>query len=1038
MLRALGGIALTRLSRRWRFNLPQWLGFTLAIGLALTVVLTQTMAGEAGLTAVLTRVGPMGIVTIQRGVSSPIESDAFERQVDGQVERTVGASLTPQARYIATGGMTPLSLAGLVLQGLEPGLRPSVAAYDGIETHARLTNGTWPTDLPNGDLWPVAMTTAGAALFGAHAGDVMCLQPPDTSAKRTLCVLITGLWMPRDAADPYWGASPPYLTVIATKPALFQLSGAIPTALRATALFTPNVLTITFERAGATADGLNRLRGYFEAERGDYFSTGLDGAISSYLSAADARALPVALVAELAIGVALLFVAITASMALDGERRVLAVWRGRGWSRGRLWALLMLEYLILIVLAAPVGVLLGIGASDVIGASSLGATLPGPAMLLNLLAPSLAVVLGVLAAIVAVQAWRAASSSTAELRGATRAPVAWWRWRGLDLWLAAASALYFVAARLDGFSVGGLADLVLPVMAAVALAVAGLRVFGIAALWAGHPRWGVVGQLASIQLGRRPTEHVRLALLVALAVGVGLFASVYRGTTSTDAADQAAYSAGADVRAQLADPTGPAQLDQALAGLPGVSASAKVFRAEGNPAGTFVYDDVIAVEPETLVSVLAARPGAPGNPSVHTLRLLEGADSGPMLPADTTGLSLWTYSSGLDGQLIAHLAGPGWSCECPMGSLTYQGWQQLKFDVRPPNGTLVTGLEARSTGGVRVSGELAFAGLGATEPGGRQTMLETFQQPDGWWLAPATLAGSVVDLVPGLSHSRDGTPAVAIAVQLAQGPALIRPAPGSRPIPSLVSSRLLKRMGVDVGQPFQMTAAGVTNIQMVAVAAVDWFPTLIPSQNDFLIAAREPLLARLGHARDGNAWPNELWLKLAGPPGPVVARLLDRGDVRQLEDRAALLTATSSDPLQRSLIANLTIGFVAVGLLVVGAFGLHFYLFARSRSADYAVLRANGLSAAETMGELAITEAVALGVSLPTGLAAGALSAWVLVPQLMALGIVRTGPPPSLAIDSVSVVWGLVTLVSLSAMAGWLAGVLGTRVSVAAELREVA
>jgi len=198
------------------------------------------------------------------------------------------------------------------------------------------------------------------------------------------------------------------------------------------------------------------------------------------------------------------------------------------------------------------------------------------------------------------------------------------------------------------------------------------------------------------------------------------------------------------------------------------------------------------------------------------------------------------------------------------------------------------------------------------------------------------------------------------------------------------------------------------------------------------VTSRDPLLARLAHDGDGHAWPNELWLRLSGPSQPVVRALGQRGDLVDLEDRAALLRAAEADPLRRALAANLLLGFATAALLAVGAFGLHFFAFARGRSEDYAVLRANGLGRGQVTRELALSEAAVLAVSLPVGAAVGGLLAWTLLPLP---GTPQPGPPPAFTIDPLLLGAGLAAVAVLSAAAGWLAGGLGSRVRLVDELR---
>jgi FtsX-like permease family len=1035
MLGTFAGLAWSRLRHRWRLGLARCLGLALAVALALTIALTQALAADAGFATLLRGIGPRGVVTIERPATRDAAGyAAFQGEVRNRVARELGAALRPQARYLASGGMRPITLNGGLLQP-DLSLTPGVAWYADAERHVTVTAGAWPAGSPSGGVWPVAAAAAGAELLAVRPGDVLCLRPAGTTP-RLACVRIAALWRPIDGADPYWGAGVPSLTFQVPEPEMLALAAAFPALpVRAGALLTPVPAGIPYERAGATAAAINRLRGAFGLGNGDYFATGLDDAIGGYVSAAQDRALSIELVAAQALGVTAAFVAVTAATAMAEQRRVLGAWQSRGWSRGRAWALLLVEELALLALAVPAGAALAVAAVTVLGRASLGAGPPGPATLVGAGAPPLGLAVAALAAILAALAWRATAPAGADLRAPGGPAAAWWRWRGLDLWLAAAAAAYLLVGRLGaGLTLGGAADLALPLLAAVVLAVAGLRLLPLAGRAAATARTGVAGHLASIQLRRGSGEHGRLALLLALAIGLGVFAGVYAGSTAGDAADQAAYRAGGDVRALLTDGVGPARLDEARAGLPGVADTALTYRTQGIPTGTYIYEDVLGVEPESLAAVLASRPGAPGRPSQELLRSLEGADSGPALPAGTREIGVWADSAGLDGELVADVAAPGWSCACPLGRLDVAGWRRLAAPVRPPPGARVTGLEVHALPGAdHLTGTVALSDLAAAGPDGRTAVLESFGRPAGWWRAADGTGEDVADLAPDLTAPRDGRPTTAFAVELDLGPAAVRPAPGTAPVPCLVSASLLHRLGLAVGQPFLLDVRSV-QVRMVAVAAVNWFPTLFPSVNEFLVASREPLLARLAHEGDGHAWPNELWLRLSGPSGPVVQALRQRGDVVDLEDRGALLDAAEADPFRRALVANLALGFATAALLAVCAFGLHFFAFARGRSGDYAVLRANGLTRAGVSRELALSEAAVLAVSLPVGCLVGGLAAWTLLPLP---GTPQPGPPPALAADPLLLGAGLAAVLALSAAAGWLAGSLGSRVRLVDELRAI-
>ena len=59
---------------------------------------------------------------------------------------------------------------------------------------------------------------------------------------------------------------------------------------------------------------------------------------------------------------------------------------------------------------------------------------------------------------------------------------------------------------------------------------------------------GLIGSLGSRQVARRPLRYTRAALLLILAAALGTFASAHAATWTQSQADQAAWTAGSDVR----------------------------------------------------------------------------------------------------------------------------------------------------------------------------------------------------------------------------------------------------------------------------------------------------------------------------------------------------------------------------------------------------------------------------------------------------------------------------------------------------------
>jgi hypothetical protein len=175
MLGAFVGLAWRRLRHRWRLDLARWLGLSLAIALALTIAITQALADDAG-SAVMGAVGPRGVVTIERPQTRDVAGyDTFQAEVRDRVGRELGGALRAQARYLASGGMRPVTLNGAQLQP-DLTLTPGVAWYADVERHVAVTVGAWPQGAPSDGVRPVAASATGADLLAIRPADVLCMQ----------------------------------------------------------------------------------------------------------------------------------------------------------------------------------------------------------------------------------------------------------------------------------------------------------------------------------------------------------------------------------------------------------------------------------------------------------------------------------------------------------------------------------------------------------------------------------------------------------------------------------------------------------------------------------------------------------------------------------------------------------------------------------------------------------------------------------------------------------------------------------------------
>ncbi|HEY6493021.1 MAG TPA: FtsX-like permease family protein, partial [Trebonia sp.] len=487
----------------------------------------------------------------------------------------------------------PLGLVPGALPARPAGVGPATtplleaAALDDVTSHAVLVSGVWPSSsrAPAGEI-PAALPATSAALLRLHVGDVLRLQDRNTMGRLTFT--ITGLYAQRQlsgTAASYWqldslpASGSSAASGFITYGPLIVPPGAFTSELAAgtgTWVAQPDLASVSdteLSAISADIEGLQTSLNNSNSLSGMQLTSNLPTLLSDIGSNLTlARSL-------LAIsGLQLLVLAVAALLAVarllssqrEGETALLVA---RGATRWQLIRLTAAEIVPLSVVTALAGGVAGIWLARWLGGSlygtgTAGGGVPNGGIGLSaagtwtdaLAATVVIVVLAVGALLYPVL--RPASGSTrvrrgrgAALAGATRA--------GADLALIALAVLAGWQLRrysAVATSAAGAPAAIDPVLAlAPALALAGgtiltLRLLPAAArltdrLAAGGRR--LTAAMAGWQFSRQPLRQGGAALLIVMAVATGTLALAQHQSWTRSTADQAAFTAGADVRVDL-------------------------------------------------------------------------------------------------------------------------------------------------------------------------------------------------------------------------------------------------------------------------------------------------------------------------------------------------------------------------------------------------------------------------------------------------------------------------------------------------------
>ncbi len=1068
------GLARRQLAARWTSFLPTGIGLAVAIALAAAVTLTQSRTEEAGLLQTVSRLGSQGLVSVRlTGATNQQQYDQLIAQVRQAARDDMGGLITLRGSGLLSGGYVPQTVNGQKASPLNNDFR--IAAFDGLRGHAVLVAGSWPSSAVSATL-EATLPAQFASFIHLGVGDVICAKVQDSND--SVCLRVVGIWRPQQPKEAYWGLNQvPEVAAYVDVPAYFAMlkgqtgptTGVVDTGVIsfASATLAPDLAAIRAVGAQATLDRIQLLRGHFGIQRADVVVvSSLPDALATFISDEQVAMFAVQLVAIQLLLIALFSVWFTAGNLLTHLRPTIAVWRTRGWSWTGVALLLWIELAFVAVLVAPIGILAGWAASEAVARwAYAGVAIPAfhfdPVRLGLPVAGALAVGL----ALLGVQAILASRHGVLQTRaGASRPAVAWWRRRHVDLLLALLAIPILAQSQLFGSAQvrqSGAADspisLLLPGVAIAFLAMAMLRLLPPVARLILRARPTVAVRLAGTQVMRAPGQHAALAVLLMLAIALGVFASVYASTSSRNSADRAAYQVGANARGVL---EAGVQTPVAAVNVAGAAARSDVFRGDARQVGEDV--PVLGVDPYTFKPVVWTRPDLAASPLPDLVQSLADRETGGlMIPVNAKTLTLWVYGAATGGKLTADLSDAhGRPVHGDFGTLDFMGWKQLSATLVADAGTAAEPLRFRdlaispvtkpdliSVSALAVDGKVieSFAEQ-VTGPGARSF-------PGLWWRTDAESGTFWETLLPTEDLPRDGNLTVAFRIGTGAFPTYIRPGVSrlprginspfpnyavamQAPIPALVPSEMLSRYGLTMGKQLQLQIDNI-GVTVSIVGVVDHFPTLYPELGDFIVLDRDPLLIALAYGHHQSPWSNEIWVK-ASPGGAdaAVASLQGAPGLIQVLDQRSIAFDAAHAPQQLGLESNLLLGSVASLALALIAFAFHFLILARSRLSEYAVLEANGMSPSQICRSLTVEELMVAAVCLLSGAVLGALAAVVLLPALqLGTSVPDNVPATIVTLDPVRLAIALVAVVAGVLVAGPMTALVAERPRVMAELR---
>ena len=539
-----------------------------------------------------------------------------------------------------------------------------------------------------------------------------------------------------------------------------------------------------------------------------------------------------------------------------------------------------------------------------------------------------------------------------------------------------------------------------------------MRALGLAAFSFGRA-WLVLGLW---QMGRNPLQYTGPILLLMLASSVAMFAANFGGTVDRSYQDRALYASGGDMRLEglFLDPRGSSVsfLDE-HGDIPEAQVLSPAYRTDAWPVSSLFSTTnyrLLGVEPSTFRQVAWYRQDF-SEPSLDslmdTLELDTPGPHGILLPQDATTLGVWVRPATprRDVRLRARIVDSnGRYRNYTLGRMASTDWQFLETElyqegsfripvVQPQPPLRLISLTIRQQGGMSLTpGAVFLDDLQVKVDSSEQpVILERFEGVGSLGVIKDTppADGDSLESSATIVRAGGGTSAVFIwgsgSILGTRGVVFGNAGEMEQPLRIIVGKSFLEQEGVSRGDQVQLWVDG-HRISGEIADAVEYFPTLDPSDDGFMVVSLPALLQRLNTAEsDFERQPNELWLNtgLSGSAREGLVGSLGERSSTQVSDRGELLALFQADPLVAAgWDGILTLAFIAVLFATLMGFSVYSYVQAQRRRVEFAMLRSIGLSFRGLVAIVLLEQVIVVVIGLGLGSWMGVQLTTVLMPFL--------------------------------------------------------
>ncbi len=1024
----------------WRLLSSVVIGVVLASTIMAGTVIYFDSLRDLALESALSRYDPVDldiIVKTTKGPTGPQASASVRGFMEGEYGSKLGWLLegTVRGGRSATFFMTPPGeeeFAG------DDNARSYFLFVNGIREHVELLpGGRLPAELlgvsPDGS--PISLEVAVpedvASELGLTVGSRLSATPHWVDATPYASAVVSGIYRRKDPDHPLWRlndeifhtfSSGSFVAVpmLVSENTLLRGLGAAFTDMDTTYGW---MLMVAHERLRATnaTDALGSIVGMRRSASRTFLSyrqvTELDDALADYDERLLFTKLQMFVVLILIAVVVLYYVVTLSSLVAEQRKNETSLLQGRGATERQVLTVFVLEGLTISVLAIVMAPFLAALAISILGYTPAFSDLSGGALLPVTLTRG-AFIMSALGGVLSfgalmIPAFEASRSPMSRDRQEMARPsqLSFFQRYYLDVMLLVVSIVLFrqlteqgslAATNLLGEIAVNQLLLAVPAITLVAAAMVLLRLFPVvmnlaSRLLAPHLAPGLV--MGLWQMSRNPTHYARLALLLILMAGLGIFAASFGGTLKRSFTERVLYAAGSDIRlvnVSINNRGASKPLVKPYEEMDEILGAAPVLRSIGSHLGTIGGDttfDVLAVDTERFQDVAWFREDFSDDPLPEVMSQLNGHS-----PGRTLGIPLPDNARAIQVLLKADRPYPsvgigarlrdanGRYFTYSLGFLESGNWRLYSaelfeggsprirlFPTRPFTLVSIGVRETDIERGLR-PGSILIDTVRVRKSNGEIEALEDFRNIDGWnVLQESGFANQDRARVSDVSARGDGSLMFAWAAGRAFVARGVSPGPEPEPVPVVASESFLRHFGHTIGDELKVSVSG-RRLTVVLADTVDFFPTLDSYNDRFIVADLETVRAHtnLGMART-EITANEMWLR-TDAEGEERAELIDKFrhgkpfQIGRAIDTVEDLAVAQIDPLVLAgWRALLLIAFGAILVLSSLGFLVHAYISFRNRELQFALMRTMGFTTRQLVSLMWLEQALVIAVGMALG-----------------------------------------------------------------------